>query len=64
MVQLKISEREALGVPTVAQGVRIPGLLQLWCWLRFDPWPGNIHMLQERKKEKEEKKRMKEGRRG
>ena len=33
-------------------GLKDPELPQLWCrlqlWLRFNPWPGNFHMLQER----------------
>ena len=36
-------------VPTVVQWVKELVLPQLWCrsqlWLRFDPWPGNFHML-------------------
>ena len=33
----------------MVQWVKDLVLLQLWCWLqlrlRFDPWPGNFHML-------------------
>ena len=33
-----------LGVPTMAQRLKDPVLALLWC--RFDPWPGNFHILQ------------------
>ena len=43
------------GVPIVAEWVKdLVVLLQLW--LRFDPWPGNFHMLQVRLREKQTKK--------
>ena len=32
----------SLGVPTVAQWVKNPEFPELW--LRFDPWPENIHV--------------------
>ena len=39
-----------LGSSLVAQQVKDPVLPQLWCrlqlWHRFNPWPGNFHMLQ------------------
>jgi len=35
-------------IPGLAQWVRDPVFLQLWCkmqrWLRFSSWPGNFHM--------------------
>ena len=44
------------------QLVKYPALLQPWCrsklWLKFDPWPGNFHMLWvQPKKKKGEKER-------
>ena len=32
-------------IPRQQQWVKDPALLQLWPKLRFDPWPGNFHML-------------------
>ena len=43
----------------MVQWVKDLALLHLWCrvqlWLRFDPWPGNFHMLQVRPKKKKKK---------
>lgn len=39
----------------MAQWVKEPASLQL-PWHRFDPWPGNFHLLQEWGKKKKKKK--------
>ena len=48
------------GSSPVAQWVKDPVLLQLWCrlqlWWGFDPWPGIFHMLQVWSKKKKKKK--------
>ena len=42
-------KKNSTGFSTVMQWVNDLALLQLWyrsqLWLRFDPWPGNFHML-------------------
>ena len=48
-------------IPSLVQWVKDLALLQLWCrwqlWLRFSPWPGNLHMPQVWPKKKKRKKR-------
>ena len=48
------------GVPDVAKWVKDPVLPQLWLrsyQLRFDPWPGNFHVLWVRQKKKKKKRK-------
>ena len=57
----RVFKKQQRGVPTVVQWVKDLALLQLW--LRFNPWPGNFHMLWVwRKKKKKKRKTKKEGR--
>ena len=45
-------------IPSPAQRVKDPALLQMWhrlqLWLQFDPWPGNFHVLQVQLKKKKD----------
>ena len=57
-----ITFKGTCGVPTVAQWVKDPALLQLWhrskLWLGFDPSPGNFHMFQGQPKKVKKKKEL------
>lgn len=52
-------QRNNVGVPTVAQGVKKQTLPQLrWRskqWLKFSPWPRNLHMPQVQPKQNKKK---------
>ena len=60
--ELKIHKERGTGVPAVVQDLALP---QLWCksqlQLRFEPWPGNFHILWVQPKKKKKKKKRKEG---
>ena len=64
--EAQVTEEAQVPSPAQHSGLKDPALLQLR--LRFNPWPGNFHMLhvqpEERKGKKTERRKEKEGREG